>query len=157
MGALAGSYGDSAAKRTRDVWLNQGGHYGHCNVPGNDHWDPGKISPAALFAAAPVAKPAPAKPKVDLSNLVKAAKTDPGAAQGHQTYASGVKLVEAALVAEKLLSKTYASDGSFGTSTIAAYRKWQVKLGYQGADADGIPGFVSLTKLGNRHGFTVVA
>jgi LysM domain-containing protein len=38
----------------RDVWLHQAGHYGHSNVPGDQdgHWDPGGISPAALFAAA---------------------------------------------------------------------------------------------------------
>jgi hypothetical protein len=166
MGALATRYGDPAALRSRDIWINTAGHYGHCNVPGNDHWDPGAISPAALFAAAPVAKPAvPAKPapapapkpKVDLSALVHAAKTDPNAAQGHTTYAAGVKLVEAALRAEGYLAKAYASDGSYGTSTIAAYRKWQLKLGYRGSAADGIPGFVSLTKLGNKHGFTVVS
>jgi hypothetical protein len=161
MGSLATKYGDPAASRSRDVWTNKGGHYGHCNVPGNDHWDPGAISKTALFAAAPVApKPAPkpaSKPTVDLSALVRAAKTDPGAAQGHQTYAAGVKLVEAALRAEGYLAKAYASDGSWGTSTIAAYRKWQLKLKFSGADADGIPGFVSLTKLGNAHGFHVVA
>jgi hypothetical protein len=159
MGALADHYGDGSAKRTRDVWLNKGGHYGHCNVPGNDHWDPGKINPAALFAAAPkpVAHPPASKPKVDLSALVHAAHTDPGAAQGHQTYAAGVRLVEAALRAEGYLAKAYASDGSWGTATIKAYAAWQKRLRYSGTDADGIPGFVSLTKLGNRHGFTVVA
>jgi hypothetical protein len=163
MGALATKYGDPAAKRSRDIWTNKAGHYGHCNVPGNDHWDPGAISKAALFAAAPVkvatpAKPAPvAKPKVDLSELIRAAKNDPYAAQGHTTYPAGVKLVEAALRAEGYLAKAYASDGSYGTTTIAAYRKWQLKLRFSGADADGKPGFVSLTKLGNKHGFTVVA
>jgi LysM repeat protein len=45
----------SATKRDRSVWLAKGGHYGHCNVPGNDHWDPGAINTAALFAAAPKA------------------------------------------------------------------------------------------------------
>lgn len=162
MGALAGSYNATGVKRSRDIWLNSAGHYGHCNVPGNDHWDPGMISPTRLFAAAPhsgqATKPAgTAKPKVDLSQLVKAAKTDPSARQGHQTYATGVKLVESALRAEGYLAKAYSTDGSYGTSTIAAYRKWQLKLGYKGADADGIPGFVSLTKLGNKHGFAVVS
>jgi hypothetical protein len=159
MGALAGRYGDSAAKRSRDTWVNKGGHYGHCNVPGNDHWDPGKISPAKLFAAAGSAPkpPVTSKPKVDLSSLIAAAKKDPGASQGHTTYAAGVKLVEAALVAEGLLNRTYASDGSYGTTTIKAYAAWQKRLGYKGSEADGFPGFVSLTKLGNKHGFTVVA
>ncbi|QKY78569.1 endolysin [Streptomyces phage Dryad] len=106
--------------------------------------------------------PTPAKPKVDLSLLVSAAKTDPGAAQGHVTYMTGTNLVEDALVKEGFLSKTYAHDGSFGSTTVAAYQKWQLKL-YPGAstakggDADGIPGMDSLKKLGAKYGFTVVA
>jgi len=56
------------------------------------------------------------------------------------------------------LAKTYAGDGSFGTTTVAAYAKWQHHLGYTGTDANGIPGKVSLGKLGERTGlFTVVA
>ncbi|MGW7270805.1 peptidoglycan-binding protein [Streptomyces sp. NPDC054864] len=50
-GKLAAKYGDG--HRPRDVWLSKGGHYGHSNVPGNDHWDPGAINTAALFKAAP--------------------------------------------------------------------------------------------------------
>ena len=29
--------------RNPDVWNNQGGHYGHCNVPDNTHTDPGPM------------------------------------------------------------------------------------------------------------------
>lgn len=36
------------------------------------------------------------------------------------------------------------------------YAAWQTRLGYTGPDADGIPGEVSLTKLGARYGFRVV-
>ncbi|MFE2075185.1 peptidoglycan-binding protein [Streptomyces misionensis] len=43
----------AACKRDRNVWLTKGGHYGHCNIPGNSHWDPGHIDTEALFAAAP--------------------------------------------------------------------------------------------------------
>jgi hypothetical protein len=114
---------------------------------------------AALRAWANKSSTVPAKPKptVDLSNVVAAAKKDPGAAQGHQTHAADVRIVEAALKAEGLLSATYASDGSFGSTTVAAYRKWQQRCGYSGADADGIPGMTSLKKLGAKHGFTVKA
>ncbi|MBP0456260.1 peptidoglycan-binding protein [Streptomyces bomunensis] len=94
---------------------------------------------------------------VDLSNVIAAARKDPGAAQGHQTHAADVRVVEAALKAEGLLSATYASDGSFGTTTVTAYAAWQRHLGYHGADADGIPGKASLAKLGKAHGFTVKA
>lgn len=101
------------------------------------------------------AKPAP--PTVDLSRLVQAARTDPAAKQGHQTYAAGVRLVEAALRAEGLLGSTYASDGSFGSVTVTAYAAWQRRLGYTGRDADGIPGRTSLERLGAKHNFKVVA
>lgn len=111
---------------------------------------------AAKGVKVPAPKPA-AKPRVDLSNAVAAAKTDPKARQGHRTHAADVRLIEAALKAERLLAAEYAGDGSFGTKTLAAYAAWQRKCGYAGADADGIPGKASLTALGKRHGFTVTA
>jgi peptidoglycan hydrolase-like protein with peptidoglycan-binding domain len=151
----------SATKRDRSVWLAKGGHYGHCNVPGNDHWDPGAINTAALFAAAPKAsggtsttKP-PTVPTVSLANVVEAARKDPKAAQGKTTHASDVKPVEKALKAAGLLSAAYASDGSFGSVTVTAYAKWQKRLGYSGTAADGIPGKSSLVALGNKYGFKV--
>ena len=94
------------------------------------------------------AEPA-ALPTVDLSNVIAAAKRDPGLAQGKTTHKADVQRVEAALVAEKLLDKKWA-DGSFGTKTVAAYAAWQRKLGYRGSDADGIPGKASLTRLGSK-------
>jgi hypothetical protein len=99
-----------------------------------------------------------AKPRVDLSRLIKAAKTDPGAKQGHITYMAGTNLTEAALVQLGYLAKAYAGDGSFGSTTVAAYAKWQRRLGYSGDDANGIPGKVSLAELGDKTGlFTVTA
>ncbi|MCR8576458.1 peptidoglycan-binding domain-containing protein [Streptomyces sp. Isolate_219] len=156
----------AAIKRDRSTWLSDGGHYGHCNVPGNDHWDPGAISTAKLFAAAPASAPStPSKPKpttpakktVDLSNVIAAARRDPGLPQGGTTHPADVKLVEAALKAEGLLPAKYAADGSFGTATRAAYKALQMRYGYRGADADGIPGMASLSKLGSKHGFGVKA
>jgi hypothetical protein len=165
-GALAASYSD-AVSRSRTTWATKGGHYGHCNIPGNDHWDPGKLDRAALFAAAPKeTAPAPAPtpatpstpavPVVDLSNVVAAARRDPGLRQGGTTHKADVLVVERALVAEKLLASKYA-DGSFGTLTVAAYKAWQKRCGYTGSAADGIPGKASLTKLGTKHGFKVKA
>ncbi|MCX4974207.1 N-acetylmuramoyl-L-alanine amidase [Streptomyces sp. NBC_00620] len=102
--------------------------------------------------------PKPSKPRVDLSLLITAARTDPRAKQGHVTYMTGTNLTEAALVKLGYLAKTYAGDGSFGSKTIAAYAKWQRHLGYTGDDANGIPGTKSLTKLGSQSGlFTIVA
>jgi hypothetical protein len=111
-------------------------------------------TPAKTNSGSPAKTPLPV---VDLSQLVAAARTDPGAAQGHVTYRAGTNLVEAALVKLGYLGKTYAGDGSFGSTTVTAYAKWQRHLGYTGKDADGIPGKSSLTALGKRAGFEVVA
>ena len=101
----------------------------------------------------------PAKPKVSLTHVLAAARRDPAAAQGHTTYKAEVLLVERALRSAGLLAAAYV-DGSFGTKTIDAYARWQRSPaggGYVGSDADGIPGKSSLTRLGDRYGFTVVA
>ncbi|MFD9223834.1 N-acetylmuramoyl-L-alanine amidase [Streptomyces sp. NPDC060064] len=141
------------------------------SIAGHKEVQPGKIDPSfdmdvfranvrtqlATKPGKPAPTPVPAKPKVDLSRLISAARTDPGAKQGHVTYMAGVNLVENALVREGLLAKTYAGDGSFGTTTIAAYAAYQRRLGYTGPSADGIPGKTTLGKLGAKYGFTVTA
>lgn len=40
--------------RDATTWTKQGGHYGHCHVPGNAHWDPGLIDVHALMAPDPI-------------------------------------------------------------------------------------------------------
>lgn len=37
--------------RSRSIWMSKGGHYGHSQIPGNTHGDPGGINVAALFVA----------------------------------------------------------------------------------------------------------
>lgn len=145
-------------------------------------WQPGKIDPrgpgfpsmtefrarAAKVLGAGAANPpvtptkpsAPApkpKPAVDLSNVLAAARRDPGLRQGGTTHPADVKRVEAALVAEGLLPAKYGKDGSFGSLTRSAYAAWQRRCGYSGRGADGLPGLASLRKLGAKHGFSVKA
>ncbi|MER6601214.1 N-acetylmuramoyl-L-alanine amidase [Streptomyces parvus] len=132
-------------------------------------WQPGKIDPRGVDwadmqaritkrlgdkpATSPT-KPAPPKtPVVDLSKLIAAARHNPAAKGTPVTY-NGVRTVETALVDAGLLAKPY-SDGHFGTTTVAAYARWQRKCGYTGKAADGIPGKDSLTRLGKKYGFTV--
>lgn len=98
------------------------------------------------------------EPRVSLADVIAAAKHDPTAPQGAVIHRTPVMRVERALVAEGLLAARWV-DGSFGTRTIDAYRRWQRSQaggGFEGTDADGIPGKESLTRLGNRHGFVVV-
>ncbi|NUK22078.1 N-acetylmuramoyl-L-alanine amidase [Streptomyces lunaelactis] len=158
--------------------------WGPRSVIGHLEWQPGKVDPrgftmdsmrdriADRLAEKPVepekppvakpgtkppAKPAPvpAKPVVDLSKLVAAAKADPPK-RGTPISYYGSKTVEQALVAEGLLARSLA-DGHFGSSTVTAYAAWQRRCGFKGADANGIPGRDSLERLGQRRGFTVTA
>jgi hypothetical protein len=137
-----------------DTWEKVGGHYGHSQIPGNSHVDPGPMPDLFASAPAPVKPATSTKPKVSLAHVVDAARHDPAAAQGHTSHKADVLLVEKALKAEGLLSGQWV-DGSFGSKTVSAYAAWQRHLGYSGSAADGIPGRTSLTRLGDKHGFTV--
>lgn len=100
----------------------------------------------------PPVKPAPRPlPKCDLSNVVTAAKRDPSRPTGGVTTGAraDVLLLENALVDLGFLSRIWV-DGSYGSKTKDAYAAFQRKLGYQGKDADGIPGMASLTALGKN-------
>jgi hypothetical protein len=68
---------------------------------------------------------------------------------------SAVLVIQRALAAEVGLDFS-TGPGTPGRRTRAAYAKWQRKLGFRGDDADGIPGYTSLKRLGDRHGFGVV-
>lgn len=149
-------YDGDPAPRSRSVWQSEGGHFGHCHVPGNDHGDPGAIDTAKVLSTGTGSG---ARPRVSLARVVAAARADPPAPDGHLTHPTDVRLVEEALTVEGLLERRYV-DGSFGTRTIAAYAAWQRSRAggsYRGRDADGVPGRASLTRLGDRHGFTVTA
>lgn len=164
------SYGATSARMTGKEWNSFRGVCGHQHVPENTHGDPGAIDfPKLLgyakgYATAPGSGPTspttgqPAAPKVDVSHVVAAARKDPAAPQGHATYKAEVLTVERALKAEGLLAAAWV-DGSFGTKTKDAYAAWQRSSAggsYRGADADGIPGKSSLSRLAKRHGFKVV-
>jgi hypothetical protein len=86
--------------------------------------------------------------KVSLSKVVQAARSG--------SKAPGVLIVQKALKREFGLDFS-SGPGFFGPRTKDAYARWQRKMGFTGADADGIPGKTSLTRLGTKHRFTVVA
>ncbi|MER5555842.1 hypothetical protein ABT001_29945 [Streptomyces sp. NPDC002793] len=65
-----------------------------------------------------------------------------------------VRVVQRALIGRGRTIKAGAT-GFFGAATKAAYAAEQRAQGYQGKDADGVPGCLSLTALGEASGFTV--
>jgi len=102
-------------------------------------------------AAAHAAKPAAsALATVDMELVLLACQVDPpksgtGTTPGAQAH---VLAVEQALRAKGLLAAAQ-TDGHFGTATLDAYAAWQRSLGYEGLDANGVPGRTSLTQLGS--------
>lgn len=87
---------------------------------------------------------------VDMELVLLACQVDPPKAGTGTTpgAASHVLLVEQALQAKGLLASAQ-TDGHYGTSTVEAYAAWQRSLGYEGLDANGVPGRTSLTQLGS--------
>lgn len=86
---------------------------------------------------------------VDMELVLLACSVDPpksgsGTTPGAEAH---VLAVEQALQAKGLLSADLV-DGHFGTSTVDGYAAWQRSLGYEGLDANGVPGATSLTELG---------
>jgi hypothetical protein len=129
---------------------------GHPACPG----DLRKAQRAAIMTrATTIVTPPAAHRAVSVTHMVAAMKADTAGPQGHVTHKAEALLLENALCAEGLLAKKWA-DGSLGSKSRDAYKAWQrSKAGgsYTGAAADGYPGIKSLTRLGNRHGFTAVA
>lgn len=58
------AYPPGAGNRSETTWKTRAGHYGHSQVPENDHGDPGAIDPAVIFGSRPEPEPKP-KPGKD--------------------------------------------------------------------------------------------
>lgn len=90
--------------------------------------------------------------KVDLSEAQARARDE------HKTLTwqdNTTRCVKWALAEEGLLDRQHV-DGRWGPRCTKAYAAWQKQLGYQGFDADGIPGKDSLTKLAKKNDLTVI-
>ncbi|WP_274916949.1 peptidoglycan-binding protein [Streptomyces sp. WZ-12] len=135
------------SRRDRGIWLSEGGHYCHSNVPGNDHGDPGAIDPVALFKAAP-GSGQPSKPKPPPDNLGHYQVTIDGVTYGSGAYGSHVTRVGQALVAKGFGGSYAEGPGPRWTDAdTKAYAAYQKSLGFTGKDADGIPGPKTLRAL----------
>lgn len=110
-----------------DTWLHKGGHYGHNQVPGNTHVDPGPLGD--LFPAVP-ASPAP-KPSPHYAPF-------PG--DKYFFYGRTSKLVTEvgkALVRAGYKGYKVGPSPVFGPADRKGVIWFQKKQGWSGADADG--------------------
>lgn len=116
------------------TWTSKGGHYGHNQVPGNDHVDPGPMP--NLFGTVTPPKPSPVYAPFPGASFFKIGRKSPIITE------MGKALVRAGYKGYKV-----GPGPEFTAADKAAYAWWQKKLGYSGADADGIPGKTSWDKL----------
>jgi len=109
---------------------------------------PGMASAALVTTGLSQAASAAALPAMNMELVVVASEVETGPRQLPASLGedASTKRVQAALNAK--VPSAIAVDGGFGNVTRATFSKWQAKLGYTGLAANGIPGFTSLTKLG---------
>lgn len=125
---------DFTPHRSEHVWETAGGWYAHAQVPENDHVDPGSW-PAFVTPVKP--GPPPTYEPFPGAGFFVAGRKSPI-----------VKAMHVRLVAEgcnHYLSSLNADV--WGSGDERSYAAWQRKLGYSGADANGIPGPTSWAKL----------
>jgi hypothetical protein len=132
--------------RNRTTWQTKGGHYGHCHVPGNDHWDPGAIDtsivPGKGTAVDDGGTDAPPS-----SGIARYQVTINGLKYGYGATGSQVTKVGQALVKQGCSAYKTGPGPDWTDADTLSYQKWQQKLGYSGSDADGVPGEATLKKL----------
>lgn len=93
----------------------------------------------------------PKQTVVHISHIAEAAEHDPATRAAKGLHRAEVLVVEKALVAEGLLDDRF-EDGSFGTRTVRAWKRWQRRLG---RTPNGRPGREGLEQLAARHHFPV--
>lgn len=112
-----------------DTWLNEGGHYGHNQVPGNDHVDPGAMPDLFRDAGGSAPKPTPVYAPYPGRAWFKLGRR-------HALITElGRALVRAGYKGYKV-----GPGPTFTYADKKAVTWFQKKQGWSGADADGYPG-----------------
>lgn len=144
------SYGNSSVRMSNAEWDAFKGICGHQHPPENDHGDPGNIDFAEILklAKAIVNPPKPEEPTPPTKPAVTYY-----AYPGEKFFVAGKKSPTIAAMHKRLVAvgcdkyKSNTNIDVWGSGDVASYKAWQVKLGYKGDDADGIPGAKSWTAL----------
>lgn len=117
-------------------WAGLGGHYGHNQVPGNDHVDPGPMPDIFRDGGSPAPKPTPVYAPFPGAGFFKLGRR-------HALVTElGRALVKAGYKGYK--------QGPGPTFTLADKRAvtwFQKKQGWSGPDADGVPGPTTWQRL----------
>jgi hypothetical protein len=134
--------------RNRTTWQSKGGNFSHGQIPGQTHWDPGAIDTGIVPGKAPSAPAKPATPPAPAKPVQPSYEPFPGAAFFHGgRHSAVITAMGRRLVAEGCGAYRSGPGPDWTNTDRESYRRWQKKLGYTGAAADGIPGPTSWAKL----------
>jgi N-acetyl-anhydromuramyl-L-alanine amidase AmpD len=114
--------------RSLDAFKAYAGHIGHQHVPGNDHWDPGKLKIGLVLGAAATASGGPT-----IRDLGRGDEGEDVKALQHLLVKRGYKILEPHV------------DGVFGRATEAFVTHFQWR---HGLHVDGVVGQGTRTALG---------
>ncbi len=144
------SYGANDSRMTFDEWDAFKGICGHQHVPENSHGDPGSLDFAEIVK---LAKAIVTPPKDDTPTKPTPPAVSYYAYPGEKFFVTGKKSPTIAAMHKRLVAvgcnkyKSNTNIDTWGSGDVASYKAWQIKLGYKGDDADGIPGKTSWDKL----------
>lgn len=144
------SYGSTDSRLTYSEWNAFKGICGHQHVPENFHGDPGNIDIKEIVK---LAKAIVNPPKDDTPTTPTKPAVTYYAYPGEKFFVTGKKDPRIAAMHKRLVAvgcnkyKSSSNIDVWGSGDEASYKAWQVKLGYKGDDADGIPGKTSWDKL----------
>jgi peptidoglycan hydrolase-like protein with peptidoglycan-binding domain len=140
--AVDGYFGAKTADRVR--YMQQKANLTVDGVVGKNTW-------ARLLGGGAAERKPLAGKVIDLSNLIRAART-----AGRDGGDYSVEGVQVALNHE-FGGTDLKVDGIFGKATRDRYAAWQRRLGYSGSDANGIPGSTSARALAVKYGARIKA
>ncbi|MFZ3475366.1 peptidoglycan-binding protein [Streptomyces sp. 4.24] len=129
-----GRYPGPGKPRSRSVWQNSGGYFGHCDIPGNDHGDPGALDTAKVLGRS-TGGGGGTQPPADGNAFPGTGQFGPGANNAYVTRLG-------TLLCDRGGRRFYSVGPSpeWGEADRRATEAFQRAQGWSGSDADGIPG-----------------
>jgi hypothetical protein len=125
------------ANRNAAIWDTRSGHYGHSQVPENQHTDPGPMP--LLFAAAPPAKPTPVPAPTKTTHPAPAYASYDGRPISNFTATERVRMWQGYMAWR---GWPITVDGRYGAKSEAVCRTFQAECNAQGTPVGKVDGVI---------------
>jgi hypothetical protein len=126
-----------SSNRNATIWNTKSGHYGHSQIPENDHTDPGPMPP--LFTAAPPAKPTPPPTPPKTTHPAPAYAAYDGRPISDFTATERARMWQAYMAWR---GWPITVDGRYGPASAAVCRAFQTECNAQGTPVGKVDGVI---------------